>query len=227
MRNKYLRLSILLILICTSCTSLRLFHKNDACKKNSIERSPIGRVIFADDFSDNNKKWNQISNKEFQLVVTDGYLRIDKYNRNRVSNGCLWYKKAIDSLDTSRDFSISFDARFIKGDDVAYSMDFEWGNLNDDFYQLNISPNGTVRLNRYSRLQKSRWSYLISKYSQLIRKGTQYNRVTIRQQLDNCKIVINDKLVIKYNVDRIPGNCIGFLDCLKVTWDMDNLEIRQ
>jgi hypothetical protein len=227
MRNKKLRSSILLILICTSCTSLRLSHKIDVCKKNSVENSPIGRVIFTDDFTDNSKKWNLVSNKEFQLVVTDGYLRIDKYNRNRVSNGCLWYKKAIDSLDTSRDFSISFDARFINGDDVAYSMDFEWGNLNDDFYQLTISKDGIVRLNRFNRQQKSRWSYLISEYTKRIRKGTQYNRITIRQQLDNCQIFINDKLVIGGNVDRIPGNYIGFQDCLKVTWDMDNLEIRQ
>jgi hypothetical protein len=227
MTNRYFKISLLLILICTSCTSIKLFHKNDVCKKNSIENSLIEKVIFADDFTDNSKKWKLVSNKEFKLVITHGYLRINKYKRNRVSNGCLWYRKAINGLDTSRDFSISFDARIIKSDDVSNSIDFQWGNLNDDLYQLTISKEGIVRLNRFNGQQKSRWSYLHSENTKSIRKGTLYNRITIYQQFDYCQIFINDELVLGCNLERIPGNYIGFQQCVKVKWDMDNLEIRQ
>lgn len=227
MKSKLILLFLGITILFASCLSLR--HKGKALsnKRSCIESDSLRRIVFSDNFDDNKNNWNLISNDNFLVYINNGVLHIEKYKKNRENNGCLWFKKSIDNFNTSTDFKISFDTQFITYDDVYSGIDFQWGNLNDELFQFSFNTHGQMNLKKFTRNISSRWTDITSTVELKLIEKSSTNKVSIRQIDDRCIICINDIEVINTKIQKINGNQIGFQQCLKVAWEMDNLEIRQ
>lgn len=189
--------------------------------------SDFTKIIFSDQFEDNRNNWKTEKNHNFQVDIHNGVFHFEKLARNRESNGCLWYSKKIDNLQTDKDFMISFDARFLSADDVCNEIDFQWGNLNEELYQLIFSVDGNILLNKFSRNNNpQRWSRIVTVIENGLIHSNRFNKIVIMQVQNRCIIGINNKEVVNTEIERISGNAIGIQQCLKVSWDMDNIEIR-
>ncbi|MDD4968018.1 MAG: hypothetical protein PHT07_01170 [Paludibacter sp.] len=183
------------------------------------------RVAFIEKFDNDSNKWEQVHNREFLVENTNGLLHIEKFKKNRISNGCLWYRKAFESLNTRNDFEISFDAKYISYDDIYNALDIQWGNMDSVSYQLTVCPDGDFRFNKFDKFATSRWTYISKIVIPGLIKKNDFNRIQIIQLNRKCIILVNKKIVFKENVD-CEGNQIGFQECLRVAWGFDNFIIR-
>jgi len=183
------------------------------------------RIAFVERFDNDSNKWEPVHSKEFLVENTEGFLHIEKFKKNRVSNGCLWYHRTFDCLNTSKDFEISFDAKFISFDDIYNALDIQWGNLDSVSYQLSVCTDGRLSLKKFDRFAKSRWTNIASNESPGLVRFNDFNRIQIIQLNKKCVIFVNKIQVFKENID-CAGNQIGFQECLRVSWAFDNLEIR-
>lgn len=219
--KKQIFISLLISLVITGCISV-----NKALITNINSNSNVlafSKTIFSDNFDDNRNKWIQKSSPDFSVKIMDGHLSIDKFERNKIKNGCLWYEKTIDSLQTASNFSILFDARFVNYDDVSNSIDFQWGNLNDDLYQLRFDIDGNITFKRFTN---HNWIDIITVQKSNLISTDKFNKIVISQINDKCITIINNTEVFETKIEKIPGNKIGFQECLKVSWEFDNLIIR-
>ncbi|MBD0725001.1 hypothetical protein B6A10_07405 [Flavobacterium sp. L1I52] len=206
------------------------------------------KTIFSEDFNNNDNNWELYKdNKEFLVNIAEGKLHIEKFSLNRINNGCLWYKKEIKNFDTSKDFSIQFMAKIIKFEDVVNHIDFQWGDLNGNqkrLYQIEFGTSGLIRLNYFDK----GWSYLFEKnlpikYTssnqfsvQLKNKdktvyypvnANAFNKYEIIQKGNYCTIKINDIKVLSKKIKIITGNSIGIQQCLRSSWEIDKIVIKQ
>ena len=219
--KKQIFISLLIILIITGCISVKKALITNTNSNSNV--LAFSKTIFSDNFDDNRNKWIQKNSPDFSVKIKDDHLLIEKFERNRIKNGCLWYEKSIDSLQTASNFSISFDARFVKYDDILNSIDFQWGNLNDDLYQLRFDINGEITFKRFTN---HNWIDIVSVQKSNLISTDKFNKIFINQINDRCIIIINNTEVLETKIEKITGNKIGFQDCLKVSWEFDNLIIR-
>lgn len=201
-------------------------------------------IVFIDTFKDNRNKWNLHDDyADFSVNISKGNLNIEKLSINRINNGCLWLNKPIDNFSTSKDFSIMFPAKILNCDDVFNGIDFQWGTINipnqkSKLYQINIGVAGNIHLDYYDN---NGWSYLYrNKLTSVINfnkrtNGTwyypvesrKYNKYEITQVGDSCFVYINNYKVYSNKIKVIEGNCIGIQQCLKSSWKIDYLVIKQ
>lgn len=206
------------------------------------------KTLFEEDFNNNDNNWELYKDsKEFLVNISEGKLHIEKFSLNRINNGCLWYNKEIQNFDTAKDFSILFMAKINKCDDVTNFIDFQWGDLKDprQLYQIEFGTSGSVRLNYFNKS----WSYLYKKnlpintnissseYSFLnkIKDNTAYypvkinefNKYEIIQHGDLCTIKINDIEILSEKIKPTKGNSIGIQQCIRSSWDIDKIVIKQ
>ena len=227
MKSQKLLTALTICIILTACASSNQLPNIDPNWKKCIPVDSSQKVIFSDSFIDNSNNWKLQSNSAFLVYITRGVMRFSKSQTNFKNRGCYWMSKAIDSFKTNNDFSISFDAKFVKCKDVFDGIDFEWGDLNNDLYQLSLNKQGQINLKRFTMSKASRWTDISSNVFLELIKEKRFNKIVI-QQIDNrCIICINGILVMSAKIEKIAGNKIGVQQCLDVTWDMDNLEIRQ
>lgn len=185
------------------------------------------QLTVVDNFDNNENNWKMINNKNFLVENENGVLHIEKFEKNRISNGCLWYSKSFEKLDTSKDFSISFDARFISYDDIYNAFDFQWGNMDSTSYQLSVSIDGKFKLKSFNRIASPqlRWTDIAENEKAGLIKLDDFNHIQIIQIDGKCFILINKKVVLKTKIN-CSGKQIGFQECLKVAWELDNFKIR-
>lgn len=194
--------------------------------------------IFEDDFKDNRNGWMLKHDSNFLVDIRNGCLHIEKFQKNFVSRGCLWYSKAIPGLNTGKDFSITFYAKYLTGGDIFDLMDVQWGNRlqpknpskplpENSLYQLNFIMTGEVKLDYFD----NNWTYFVRKNIKAL-LGEQFDAKKINKyeiaQTDSLVIFrVNDKEVLKQFCNPVSGNSIGFQQCLKTAWEIDRIEIRQ
>ncbi|KQC00090.1 hypothetical protein [Pedobacter sp. Hv1] len=197
------------------------------------------KVIFKDDFEGYDNDWKLVNNKEFEVKQENGILSIKKATENKVINGCLWYKKTIYDFDVTKNFSIEFDANYLSSEADFRVFDIQWGKIHEadgvrrtTIYQIDFGATA-IRVNKFD-LHKGwtygKWSYqlrdeTLSKFN--IKSGT-FNKYQIIQQDGMLMVKMDGQLVYKVPIEPLLiGSEIGFQQCLKGEWQMDNLVIKQ
>jgi len=129
------------------------------------------KKIFEDDFKDNKHGWKLKNDSNFLVDIKNGALHIEKFQKNFVSRGCLWYNKNIPGLNTLNDFSITLYAKFLSGGDIFDWIDFQWGDRLqpknpskqkipvNSLYQLSFIVTGEVKLDYFD----NNWTYFVRK----------------------------------------------------------------
>jgi hypothetical protein len=186
------------------------------------------KVIFKDKFANNKNGWKLYHDSDFVVKVYEGKLYIEKLEKNRIRNGCLWYNKIMPNLDLKNDFAIIFYAKALTYGDIFKAFDIQWGNLNNcdtcnvtgNIYQIDFSPN-QVRLASFN--SEKGWNYFeaSTKYKvkkhpnsderplkNLIKAG-KFNKYKIKQIGNLILIYINNKEVFRKEIILIGGNTIG------------------
>lgn len=227
MKIKELLVCAVLISILSGCNTPHQLTKMDSNWKRCTGIDTMQRLIFSDRFENNENNWKLLHTDNFLVYMTNGVLRFEKSERNFNQRGCLWLNQPIDSFNTLNDFTISYDARFVKCSDVFNGIDFQWGNVNHDLYQLAFTTGGQVNLKRFTMSKESRWSDITTNVLLGLIKEKEFNHVVIHQIGNRCTICVNGIEVINTKIERIAGDKIGVQQCLKIIWEMDNLEIRQ
>src|SRR5205085_12651877 len=101
------------------------------------------------------------------------------------------------------------------------------GRLNSNLYQLEFFPRGEVRLNYFN----SNWNYFVRKnIKELLGaefSSNRFNKYEIIQKDGFIIFSINNKEVLKQLTKPIEGSSIGFQQCLKSAWEIDEIEIQQ
>jgi hypothetical protein len=208
-------------------------------------------ILFQDDFDDNKNNWKVISDANFLVKVDNGVLHMQKYEKNFIRRGCVWYSKEIPGFNTCTDFSITFYGKVLSDGDLFNLIDFQWGfrnyagsNINgmDSMYQVGFIMEGRVHLNYFDK----KWNYLhrinlpdtakkiivatpIPKTEDFAfpYKKNAFNQFEIIQKGDNCIIKVNGFEVLNKRMRPIYGNSIGIQQCLKSAWVMDKIIIKQ
>ncbi len=194
------------------------------------------KILLADDFNNNSNHWKLVNDSNFLVEIKHGVLHIQKFQKNSIQNGCLWYSKPIDGFDTHENFSIAFYAKYISGGDIFDDIDLQWGKLNSEdtwretpsLYQLSFMYRGEIHLNYFSK----EWTYLIRKDTKDLLNGLAFNPYKINKyeliQKDGFVIVkVNDKEFFKQLTPPIDGNSIGFQQCMKNAWEIDKIIVKQ
>lgn len=206
-------------------------------------------IVFKDTFKDNRNNWSrQKDNSDFTVNISDGNLNIEKHTRNRIKNGCLWLNKSINNFSTAKDFSIIFSAKILSYDDVFNGIDLQWGTINlpdqkTKLYQINLGVSGEIYLDYFEN--GNGWTHLHRKNliseiesNKIINgveysnqpypaKVNEYNKYEIAQLGDSCFVYINNIPVYSEKIKVIEGNNIGIQQCLKSSWKIDYLMIKQ
>ncbi len=190
-----------------------------------------GRILLKDDFKKNKNKWVLRRDSDFLVEIRGGALHLEKFEKNKIRNGCLWYSKTIPKLNTLKNFSIILFARFVSGGDHSEVIDLQWGsrsksksgNVTGGLYQFSFYRQGKVHLDYFN----TQWSYLVSKYIDptLVEDFdfTKVNKYEIIQNNGFVIVKVNDQEILKRLTKPIPGNTLGFQQCLKSAWEIDKL----
>lgn len=194
-----------------------------------------GKILLRDDFKDNKNKWALKKNSDFLVEIKAGALHLEKFEKNRQRNGCLWYSKTIPHFNTLKNFSITFFARFVSGGDILELIDLQWGtrnrstsgNINGGLYQLSFHRQGRVDLDYFD----TQWSYFVRKdINYALPKDfdfTNINKYEIIQHNGFVILKVNDQEILRQFTKPIPGNTIGFQQCLKSAWEIEKIIVRQ
>jgi len=204
-------------------------------------------IVFHDTFDDDRNNWNLKKDYyDFTVNISDGNLNIEKLTRNRIKNGCLWLNKTINNFSTAKDFSIIFSAKILSYDDVFKGIDFQWGTINlpnqiTKLHQINLGACGEIFLDYFEK----GWTHVYRKSlsskikSNIIIDGVEYsnqpypvkinkyNKYEIAQVGDSCFVYINNIHVYSAKINVVEGNSIGIQQCLKNSWKIDYLTIKQ
>jgi hypothetical protein len=194
------------------------------------------KVLLKDDFRNNKNKWELQKDTDFLVTINNGFLHLEKLQKNFDRRGCLWYSKAIPNLNTLRNFSITIYAKLLSSGDIFEMFDLQWGardtsnhgNITDNLYQLSLTLKGYVKLEYFN----SRWNFFVSKNPQTILKNIGYkpgdvNKYELVQKDGLVIFLVNDKELLRQLVEPIPGNSIGFQHCMKSAWELDKIIVRQ
>lgn len=218
---------ILLLLLSCGGTTKVLEVANTASWKQCANIDTTSKVIFSDNFDNNNNKWPLTNNKRFLANVANGVFHVEKFHQNAEYQGCLWLVKAIRGFDTKSNFQISFDAKFLKCKDTYNEIDLQWGHIQEDSYQITFTNDGQIVLRRFTENKSPKWVPIASTVMKNLVNKDHSNKITIRQIDDTCIICINGYEAINTKVEKLGGNFIGIQQCWKVAWELDNIEIRQ
>jgi hypothetical protein len=196
------------------------------------------KVIFKEDFEGYDNDWKLVDNKEFTVKQEQGNLSFSKQNKNGDNNGCLWYKRTINDFYTNKNFSIEFEANSISSESTWGCFDIQWGKIQEfdgvrktSVYQLDFGLD-KVRLAKFD-LSKG-WKYF--KWSSELMDNSLsgfsldrnvFNKFEITQNDGILLVKVNGKLVYKFQIEPQIGSEIGFQQCLKGEWQLDNLIIKQ
>jgi hypothetical protein len=212
------------ILYCLLLTSLSLplFSQN--------------KILLEDDFNNNKNKWQLQNDTDFVVNINNGFLHLEKKYKNWDRRGCLWYNRTIPKFNTAKNFSITIYAKLVSGGDIFEMFDVQWGyrdpreddRRSDSLYQLNLTPNGGVRLDYFNY----KWNYYVQKNPQTILKESNFNagnvnKYEVVQKEGIVTFLVNDKELLKHAADPIAGNSIGFQHCLKSVWEFDKIIVQQ
>lgn len=193
------------------------------------------KILFKENFKNNRNKWELKNDTNFLVNIKDGALHLEKLEKNFTHRGCQWYSKFIPGLNTLNNFSFTYHIKFISGGDIIDMIDFQWGDkgkmvngrLNSNLYQLEFFPRGEVRLNYFN----SNWNYFVRKDIKTLLgsefKSDRSNKYEIIQKDGFIIFSINNKEVLKQLCKPIEGSSIGFQQCLKSAWEIDDIEIQQ
>ncbi|GAA4741176.1 hypothetical protein [Flavisolibacter ginsenosidimutans] len=193
------------------------------------------KILLEDDFNDNRNGWRLQHDSSFFVDIKDGVLHIEKFEKNFISRGCLWYNKIIPGLNTLNNFSITLYAKFLHGDDVADVIDLQWGEnqrmadgrVASSLYQLTLMLRSKVKLELFNL----KWTYITEEELPSEWMTTfnprQLNKYELVQKDSILTFRINDQEVLKQLYTPIAGNSIGIQQCLKAAWEIDKIVIRQ
>lgn len=194
------------------------------------------KIVLNENFNDNRNGWDLSStSKEFKVNIDKGVLHLEKLHKNFDNRGCLWYSKEIDSLDTSKNFSIIVEAKQVSGGDFTDVLDIQWGvsgknNISEKamLYQLNIFMNGAVRLDFFQKNWDNFSKVNIkNKLDEIGFDPKAKNRYEVVQEDAYVSLKINGIEVYKQYVFPIEGSSIGFQHCLKGAWEIDQIIVSQ
>lgn len=216
------RSKIIMLLLTLAFT---FFTVNSANYLSAVKS--VTKLVVKENFSNNRNNWQLIKDSNFYVGFAKGALHIEKLERNRINNGCMWYSKNFEEFDASRNFLISFDARFISYDDVFNGFDFQWGSRDSILYHLAVNTDGWCILERFNNQvhPRNRWTRIDETFNTGLIRLNDNNRVDIIYLNGECTIMINKKQVLQAKI-KCSGKQIGFQGCLKVAWEFDNLRIR-
>jgi hypothetical protein len=194
-----------------------------------------GKVLLSENFKDNKRGWTLRKDSSFSVEIKEGVLRWEKFTKNFDDRGCLWYRQEIKGFNTLQDFSITIVAKFLSGGDHTDLFDLQWGAWDKQIqskatgiYQLNFFLRGDVKLDYFNK----GWNYSLRQQAkELLEKKlylpNQYNKYEIIQKNGFIIFNINDRQYFKQFVSPISGNSIGIQGCLKSTWAIDQVVVRQ
>jgi len=196
-----------------------------------------GTVLLSDDFKNNKNGWQLHNDSNFRVEIKKGFLHLEKLEKNFIRRGCLWYNKPIAGLNTLKDFSITFFARYISGGDHTEMIDVQWGTRvnnprgvgNSSLYQLSfLMSNGEIKLDYFNK----NWTYFVRKNVNAATASNKFNsreinKYELEQKDGFITLKINDQEYFRHTSNPIAGNSIGFQQCLKSAWEIDKIIVKQ
>lgn len=196
-------------------------------------------VILKEDFEGFENNWQFINTKEFKVNQEAGKLSIRKATENRIMNGCMWYKKTVPSFNTDKNFSIEFEAKSITSEFASSCFDFIWGKIQEydgtrklSIYQIdfNLTKVRLAKFDLFKGWKYYEWSNELKDSSLSafkIERGN-FNKFEIVQKDNIIMVKVNNTLVYKMPIElQNIGSEIGFQQCLKSEWEIDNIVIKQ
>lgn len=193
------------------------------------------KIILKDDFKNNKNGWKLQHDSSFRVDIKNGVLHVEKFKKNFISRGCLWYQKSIPGFNTQNDFSMTIYAKFLSGGDIIDMIDFQWGQrekvvkgkLSSRLYQLSFMMNGEVKLDYFDK----GWTYFVRKKIKTL-LGNEFdpkriNKYELEQKDSFIVFKVNNQEVLRQFYHPVAGNSIGFQQCLKTAWEIDKIVVRQ
>lgn len=192
-------------------------------------------ILFKENFKNNKNKWEIQKDSDFVVYIKKGVLHLEKLEKNFARRGCLWYNKIIPGFNTLNNFHITIYVKYLSGGDILDAIDFLWGDkgtlikdrYTSNLYQLNFFLKGEIRLNHFNM----NWDYPPSQnIKHLLSKefdAHKFNKYDLIQKDRFIYFMVNDIELLKQASKPVPGNSIGFQQCLKSAWEIDKIEIRQ
>ncbi len=144
---------------------------------------------------------------EFQYPDGSAAIANGKYTFHNNKIGYTWNVDKGVLIDTSRDFSVETEMKFIDGVDGNF-YGFLWGRKDaENFYFFGVTANGNYA---YRKWLNGAWKEIIQyRPSSAIRKGVNANKLAISRRAGNIEFYINDKFVNNAPFEDFTGK-IGF-----------------
>lgn len=186
----------------------------------STSDAPIERVVYREDFLNNDDGWFGINNNEVAAQVEQGYY-IYEYKKSK-SAYFSWHEVA---LGEDKDFKVEANITKISGvDDTAFSL--VWGMKDvKNYYAFGINGNGGYMVEKSIDGQWENITHWNS--SSYINKKNAINKLAILKNKDKLEFYINDRQVNEIPYAKFLGNKIGFLIGNKIKIAVDNLIVTQ
>jgi hypothetical protein len=210
-----------LICLLLVCATLPLFSQD--------------KTLLEDDFNNNKNKWKLQKDRDFLVDIRSGVFYMEKLDKNFDRRGCLWYNRPVPKLNTLNNFSVIVYAKLVSGGDIFEMFDLQWGvrdntkkEKKDHVYQLSLMLQGDVKLDYFN----DKWNYFVRKnVKTTLRengfKPGDFNKYELLQKDGFVIFLVNDKELLRQLTNPIPGNSIGFQQCLKSAWEIDKIIVRQ
>ena len=146
--------------------------------------------------------WAEFQYSDGSAIVANG-----KYTFENNKVGYTWNVDKTILIDTSRDFSIETEMKFIGGVDGNF-YGVLWGRKDvDNFFFFGVTSNGNYA---YRKWLYGAWSEVIQyRPSAVIKKGVNTNKLSVRRRAATIEFYINDKLVNTAPFEDFAGK-IGF-----------------
>ncbi|HEX6430655.1 MAG TPA: T9SS type A sorting domain-containing protein [Niastella sp.] len=193
------------------------------------------KILLEDDFNNNKNKWKLQKDRDFVVDIRSGVFYMEKLDKNFDRRGCLWYNKPIPKLNTLNNFSVTMYAKLVSGGDIFEMFDLQWGvrdntkkEKKDHVYQLSLILKGDVKLDYFN----DKWNYFIRKNVRTTLQENGFrpgniNKYELLQKDGFIIFLVNDKELLRQLTNPIPGNSIGFQQCMKSAWEIDKIIVRQ
>jgi hypothetical protein len=170
------------------------------------QASPLGAIVFQDDFSNPNSGWTVTDQDWIALDYADGEYRAS-VKKSYVASFSAFPNLQFDNV------SIEADVRFITGPDSSPFGLLCRATANPDIqsgYQMFITPGGEATILKVTGVQAGQEKVLTSGKSPLIHTGTAVNHLRMDCSGDHITMYINGRQLVQVqDSDYVKGR-VGF-----------------
>ena len=165
------------------------------------EAKPAAKILFSDDFSDENSGWDTYSNESGWVKYQDGWLHMKAYTSGDIE---------IDSYANQHftDFVLEVETKFVDGtDDNWHSVCCRVDDQNN-YYEFSISADGYYRLAVWMMDEDIDPSNHTTFSSHILQGRDAINLLRVECVGDNLRLLVNGHLLTEMTDNRLTGGDI-------------------